>query len=283
MRVATSTELAIGPPAVGRSRSERAALCGFVLAAAALFALSATATVASSISMSAMGTLPMPGGWSMSRSWIAPCGSSTVGALPRLVAMWLAMTVTMMLPSVAPALWRYGCGARRDGAGSSRVVVLTGAFAAGYFATWAVLGALAQACGTWFALSALASRSLARALPYLAAALVMAAGALEASAWRARYLRCTRAPPRHTRARSRTVPAAAADGLRFGWHCACCCAPPMAVMLVAGNSDIAVIVAATLAITAERLAPCPERVARAYAVLALAAGGALLFRTILWR
>jgi len=283
MPIATSPEQPhIGAPAVDGSASERLALWAFAMVMTTVFALGAAATIASSRSMSAMGTLPMPGGWSIALSWIAPCGSTPAGALVQFVAMWLAMTATMMLPSLAPTLWRYGRCIRALGSSGCRAVAHTGAFAAAYFSTWTALGALVYACGTGFAVSVLASPSLARATPYLAAVLVMAAGALEGSAWKRHYLRCCRAAPAHDRISARGAPAAVREGVRYGWHCACCCAAPMAVMLVAGNTDIRVIVAATFAITAERLAPGGERVAVACAALALPVGGARLVQAIIF-
>jgi predicted metal-binding membrane protein len=282
MQIATSSQPPqTGAPSARNSVSEQSALCGFVIVMTTLFVLSAAATIVSSVSMSALGTLPMPGGWSMALSWIASCGSSPLGASAQFVAMWLAMTATMMLPSLAVTLWRYGRGACTRAACRGRVIALTGAFAAAYFAPWAVLGALVHLGGTWLALSVLATPALARAMPYLAAGLVMSAGAIEGSTWKRHYLRCCRVVSRHAQTSTAGIPAAALDGLHFGWHCTCCCAAPTAVMLVAGSSDLYVVAAATLAITAERLAPCGERVARAFAILAWGAGAALLARALL--
>src|SRR6516164_7491915 len=92
---------------VCRPASERAAQQAFYGVSGLLFAASAAVTIRWSSSMSAMSAMPMPGGWTMSMAWMRMPGQTWTGAAASFLGMWVAMTVAMMLPSVAPMLWRY--------------------------------------------------------------------------------------------------------------------------------------------------------------------------------
>ena len=61
-------------------------------------------------------------------------------------------------------------------------------------------------------------------------------------------------------------------GLRHGLHCSCCCAGLTAMLLVIGVTDLRAMAVIATAITAERLAPAGERVARAIGAVVVAAG-----------
>ena len=91
--------------------SERA----FFGVSALLFATSAAVTVAWCASMSAMGGMPMPGGWTMSMAWMRMPDQSWVGAAVSFLAMWVVMMVAMMLPSLVPMLRRYRQAVGRAG------------------------------------------------------------------------------------------------------------------------------------------------------------------------
>src|SRR6188508_2772630 len=106
--------------------SERA----FFGVSALLFATSAAVTVAWCASMSAMGGMPMPGGWTMSMAWMRMPGQSWPGAAATFLGMWMVMMVAMMLPVFLPMLMRYRATVADSGASLSR---LTGLVTAGYF------------------------------------------------------------------------------------------------------------------------------------------------------
>src|SRR5918992_5846372 len=74
---------------------------------ALLFVASAALTIVWSTSMSAMGEMSMPGGWTMSMAWMLMPGQTWPGAAASFLGMWVVMMVAMMLPSLAPILWRY--------------------------------------------------------------------------------------------------------------------------------------------------------------------------------
>jgi len=60
-----------------------------------------------------MGEMPMPGGWTMSRTLMP--GQTWPGAAASFLSMWVVMMVAMMLPSLVPMLWRYREAVGRTG------------------------------------------------------------------------------------------------------------------------------------------------------------------------
>src|SRR5262249_12957692 len=122
----------------GGMGSERASQRAFVGVSAALFAASAAVTIHESTSMAAMGEMPMPGGWTMSMTWMPMCGQTWPGAAASFLGMWVVMMGAMMLPSLVPMLWRYREAV--GGAGKTRLARLTALVAAGYFFVWSGLG-----------------------------------------------------------------------------------------------------------------------------------------------
>ena len=86
---------------------EQAPRRAFLAVSALLFAASAAWTIVWCASMSAMGGMPMPGGWTMSMAWMRMPGQTSVGAAASFLGMWVVMMVAMMLPSLVPMLGRY--------------------------------------------------------------------------------------------------------------------------------------------------------------------------------
>ncbi|MBO4123229.1 DUF2182 domain-containing protein [Cupriavidus gilardii] len=239
---------------------------------ALLFAASAVATVMLHGSMSSMAATPMAGGWSLSMAWAPMCGQTWAGAVASFVGMWVVMMVAMMLPSIAPALWRYRVAADGTPAASSLTVLV----ATAYFLVWALLGLAAFAVGATLAAFAMQWPALARVMPTMAGTVVLAAGALQFTAWKARLL----AGCRHSAARTSSADAGSAwrHGLRLGLHCIQCCAGVTASLAAIGVMDLGAMAVATVAISAERLAPAGERVARLIGALGIGAGAWLIAR-----
>nr|WP_231716606.1 DUF2182 domain-containing protein [Burkholderia ubonensis] len=252
----------------------RASRRAFVGALAALFAVGVAATIAQGASMAAMGGVPMAGGWTVSMAWSRACGQTWPGATASFLGMWGAMTVAMMLPSLAPTLWRYrqALGA----AGVARAGWLTVLAGAGYFAAWGALGVFVYPAGV--ALAGLAARlpGVARAFPVLAGVVVLLAGALQFTAWKARRLACCRGGAAHAASLPASAGSAWRDGLRAGCRCGACCANLMAIALAAGIMDLRVMTAVAAAITAERVAPHGARAARVGGGAAVGAGAWLI-------
>ena len=246
---------------------------------ALLFAASAALTIVWCASMPAMHGMPMPGGWTMSMAWMRMPGQTWPGAAASFLGMWIVMMVAMMLPSLVPMLWRYRQSLGIVGrTGETRLGRLTTLVGMGYFFVWTVLGLIAFPVGVALAAVAMQQPALARAVPIAVGMVVLGAGALQLTAWKARHLACCRESP----GRGRTLPADAGTawrhGLRLGIHCTYCCAGLTAILLVIGVMDLRAMAVVAAAITAERLAPAGERVARAIGAVVVGAGLFLIAR-----
>src|SRR5262245_41168050 len=125
--------------------TRRASQQAFLASLAALFAASAALTVFECASMSAMGGMRMPGGWSMPMTWMRSPGQTWPGLSASFLGMWVGMMVAMMLPALAPMLWRYRRAVGAEGA--ARLGPLTMIVGAGYFSVWTVVGAAAFPLG----------------------------------------------------------------------------------------------------------------------------------------
>lgn len=226
-----------------------------------------------------MGDLPMPGGWTLSMMWMRMPGQTWPGTVAMFLAMWTAMTVVMMLPSLAPSLWRYHQAAGRSAATSP--AWLTALMTAGYFVTWTIAGVATFALGAGLAAIAMRFPALARLVPIAAGAVVLMAGVLQRSAWKARHLECCRMWRSHGGASPLRACEAWRHGLRLGAHCGCSCAALMAVGLALGVMNATIMSLVAVAVAAERLAPAGERVARASGAATMVVGLLLVFRALM--
>jgi predicted metal-binding membrane protein len=247
---------------------------------ALLFAVSAAVTIVWCASMSAMGGMPMPGGWTMSMAWMRMPGQTWPGAAASFLGMWIVMMMAMMLPSLVPMLWRYrqAIGQAAGGTGETRLGPLTALVGAGYFFVWTVLGMAAFPLGVALAVVEMRQPALARAVPVAAGGVILLAGLLQLTRWKARHLACCREAP----GRGRTLPAGAGTawrhGLSLGLHCSRCCAGQMAILLVLGVMDLRAMAVVAAAITVERLAPSGKSVARALGAVFVGTGLFLIAR-----
>jgi predicted metal-binding membrane protein len=252
--------------------SERA----FLGVSALLFVASATLTIVWCAGMSAMGRMPMPGGWTMSMAWMRMPGQSWPGDAASFLGMWIAMMVAMMLPSLVPMLWRY-----RQAVGPTAVTrlgSLTALVGMGYFVVWTVFGMAAYPLGMALAAVEMQQPALARVVPAAVGMIVLIAGALQFTAWKARHLACCREASGCDCALPADAGTAWRHGLCLGLDCSRCCAGLMAILLVIGVMDLRAMAVVAAAITLERLAPAGERVARATGVVAVGAGLLLVAR-----
>jgi predicted metal-binding membrane protein len=256
--------------------AERASQRAFLTASALLFAASGAATIVWCTSMSAMGEMPMPGGWTMSMTWMRMPGQTWPGVAAAFLRMWVVMMVAMMLPSSVPTLLRYRHAVGRTG--ETRLGRLTALVGLGYFFVWTVLGMAAFLLALALTSAEMQLPSLARAVPIAVGVVVLIAGALQFTNWKAHHLACCRDAPGRTRALSADAGTAWRLGLRIGLHCSCCSAGLTAILLVVGIMDLRVMAVVTAAITVERLAPDGERVARAIGAVVVCAGLFLIAR-----
>jgi predicted metal-binding membrane protein len=190
--------------------------------------------------------------------------------------MWVVMMAAMMLPSLAPMLWRYRQAVGRTC--ETRLGRLTSLVTVGYFFVWTLFGLAVFAVGVAVAAIEMERPLLARAVPIATGLVVLIAGAVQFTEWKAHHLTCCREAP--WRGRILTVNAGTAwrQGIHLGLHCGLCCANLTAVLLALGVMDLRAMAAATTAITAERLAPAGKRVARASGFILVGAGLILIAR-----
>jgi predicted metal-binding membrane protein len=255
---------------------ERASERAFIGVSALLFAASAVVTIVWCASMSAMGEMSMPGGWTMSVAWMRMPGQTWLGAAASFVGMWVAMMVAMMLPSLLPTLWRY----RRavESTGEARPGLPTAMVGGGYFFVWILFGIVVYAIGVALAAVEMQWPAVARAVPFAIGVVVLIAGALQYTAWKARHLACCRATPGRDHTRPAKAGIAWRHGLRLGLHCSYSSSGLTAILLAFGFMDLRVMAVVTVAITVERLAPDGERVARAIGAVVAGAGMLLIAR-----
>jgi predicted metal-binding membrane protein len=227
-----------------------------------------------------MDALPMSAG-TMPTTWMPMCGQSWIGAAASFLGMWTLMMTAMMLPSQVPALWRYRRSA--GGAGAPAPLLPTALVALGYLLTWAILGAVVYPLGAAATAASMRHPALERAAPLATGLVVLLAGALQFTRWKAHRLDCCRRG--YCGRPSGCGPAVPAgtfgawgQGLRMGLDCIQCCAGLTAVLLVTGIMDMPVMIAVTGAITLERLAPGGQRVARFIGAALVTAGLCLILR-----
>jgi predicted metal-binding membrane protein len=256
--------------------SERA----FFGVSALLFGASAVVTIVWCASMSAMSTMPMPGGWTMSMAWMPMPGQTWPGAAASFLGMWIMMMVAMMLPSLVPMLWRYRQAIASTG--EKRLSELTALVGVGYFFVWGVIGMAAFALGASLAGIEMQRPVLARAVPLAVGVVVLIAGSLQFTAWKAQQLDCCRRLPDWGRMLPADAVTAWRHGVRLGLHCSYCCAGLTAILLVSGVMDLRVMGVVTAAITIERLSPAGEGVARAIGAVVLCAGVLLIARATMF-
>ena len=173
---------------------------GLHVLAALVFLTSAAVTVVWCGSMSDMPGMDMPGGWTMSMAWMRMPGQSWWNAGLQFLGMWAVMMVAMMMPVLLPALVR-----QRKVQPRVQAARLT----AGYFTVWIAAGGLLFPVGVGFAALAMNNPALSAVVPWVDGAVLLAAGLIQFSGWKARQLQ---APPAATRAGFR-VPAGIGPGM----------------------------------------------------------------------
>jgi predicted metal-binding membrane protein len=225
------------------------------------------------------GGMPMPGGWTLSMTWLLMPRQSWLGAGSAFLGMWVVMMIAMMLPSLAVMLLGYRRAA--PGLDRSRLGTLTLAAGSGYFFVWAALGAAAYPLGAAAAMGALEWPALARWAPLSGGCLVVAAGLVQLTPWKRRQLeRCRRSNECPT-PRATGLAGASRHGLTYGVHCSLCCVGYMTLLLVMGMMQPVAIAAVGAAITVERVATRPAPVARATGIAMCAVGMFLVSRAVI--
>jgi predicted metal-binding membrane protein len=190
--------------------------------------------------------------------------------------MAAAMMVAMMLPSLAVALWRYDrCLRAMSVPGTARRLTL---FTVAYVAVWSTIGLVLFAISNQLCSMHMDSPADRPPASWPVGAIIICAGALQCSRWKARQLdRC-----RHSALTtlSTSVIVAWREGMVFAVQCALSCSAPMATLVVVGLMNVPMMAVVTAAITVERVSTSGARIARLTGTLALVAGSIICVRAI---
>jgi predicted metal-binding membrane protein len=223
-----------------------------------------------------MGEMPMPGGWTMSMAWMRIPGQTWASAATSFSGMWAVMMVAMMMPSLVPRLSRYRSAVVRTG--ETRLGRLTILVGIGYFFVWAVFGLGIFPLGVALAAVEMRVSAVARAVPMAGGVVVVVAGLLQFTTWKAHHLMCCREALAKGRRIAADAETAWRHGLRLGLQCSYSCAGPTVILLVLGVMDLRAMALVTAAITVEHLAASGERAARTIGAVVVVAGLLLLAR-----
>ena len=187
------------------------------------------------------------------------------------LVMWWLMMVAMMVPSAAPAILLYGALYRERGPWGPLE------FLAGYLAIWGVFSVVATLVqGILSASGMISAMYMNLASTYTASAVLIGAGLYQLSPVKAACLDHCRGPVEALTRHRRTGRAAAFRmGLVHGRYCLGCCWALMALLFVGGIMNIWWIVAITVYVAAEKLAPGGKRVSIVTAGALMVAGIAL--------
>ncbi len=240
----------------------------FLSASALLFLASAAATIYGDISMSS--GMAMPGGWTMSMAWMTMQDQSWLASAFSFMEMWIVMMAAMMLPALAPALLRYRTSLR--GPETVHLNMRTAQAGVGYIFVWSFLGVLVYPVGVLITRAEMKWPELARSVPSITGSVLLFAGALQLTPWKARQLCRCRDEANCAHMLSPGARSAWRHGLWLGVHCMVCCIGFTMVLLVAGVMNLGAMALITAAITMERLAPLPTLVARAAGAVIITAG-----------
>jgi predicted metal-binding membrane protein len=187
--------------------------------------------------------------------WIALCQPMGAGGgleLALVFAMWVAMTLAMMLPTAAPMVLTYAeiaDTAARKGEPAASPLSLT----AGYTAVW--LGFAAVATAPQFALTQFALLDAGRANTWLAGAIFLVAGLYQFSKLKHACLtQCQRPFPFFFANWTAEPRGVFLLGLRQGLACLGCCWAMMLVMFAAGAMNVVWMAALGVLMTIEKMA-----------------------------
>ncbi len=190
--------------------------------------------------------------------------------------MWAVMMVAMMTPAVLPTVLLYAATRR----GRPRAALQVAAFTGGYLGVWTAWSVAATAMQWLLHQLAILDPMMANTSRAFAAVSLLLAGAWQWSPLKERCLAHCRSPLAFLLARWREgVAGALGMGLRHGAYCVGCCWVLMALLFALGTMEMRWIVALTVLVLLEKLAPAGQWIARASGAGFIAWGGWLvLFR-----
>jgi predicted metal-binding membrane protein len=212
------------------------------------------------------GTMRGASAWMMTSVWDWP-------HILLLWVMWAVMMTAMMLPTAAPLILLYAAAARRNaeaGSPARRVYAL----AAGYVLVWALFSLVATALQRILASVLVLTPMMEPATPIAGAIVLAIAGLYQLTPLKGACLRVCRSPLGFMVQRWRGGAAGAFRlGMHHGAYCLGCCWALMLILFAGGVMNLMIIIALTVWVLVEKIAPFGERTpsASGIALLAIAA------------
>jgi predicted metal-binding membrane protein len=217
------------------------------------------------------GSMTGASAWMMTAHWDAT-------HLLLLWAMWAVMMAGMMLPSAAPLILLFGAAARRDPHAEAAALRIY-ALAAGYLAAWTLFSLGATALQRALARLLVVSPMMEVTTAAAGATLLALAGAYQFTPLKQACLRMCRSPLGFLTSRWRPGAAGAFRlGAAHGAYCVGCCWALMLLLFAGGVMNLSVIVALTVFVLIEKLAPFGARTAPVSGVLLIGAAAWTLLR-----
>jgi predicted metal-binding membrane protein len=228
--------------------------------------------------MSSMEEMPMPGGWSMSMTWMPMSGQSWLNATASFLVMWDVMMMAMMLPALIPVLLRYRQAVQTTG--TRRLDWLTVLVGLGYFLVWTIIGLVVFPLGVELNAILMQHKELSLIVPVTIGIVVLAVGLLQLTNWNLHQLTSCRKLPFRGETANDDACTAWKYGLHLGIQCSRCSAGLMFILLVMGMMNLFVMTIVTAAITFERLAPASKWVTGTIGAIGIGSGFFLIAQAV---
>jgi predicted metal-binding membrane protein len=180
-------------------------------------------------------------------------GQGDAAKVAMVAAMWVAMTLAMMLPSAAPMILTYAEIAD-TAAGKHEPVVSPFMIAAGYAAVWLGFAALATLAQLVLMRVALLNGSMASASGLFSGAIMIGAGGYQFSALKHACLTQCQHPFQFFFTNWKTTPRGVFRlGVQQGFYCLGCCWAMMLVMFAVGVMNVIWMAALGIVMTFEKV------------------------------
>jgi predicted metal-binding membrane protein len=190
------------------------------------------------------------------------------------LAMWVAMMIGMMTPSVAPMILIYA-RVGRQAVAQGKPFAASGWFAAGYLLAWAAFSVVATTAQWALQRAALLTPMMESASHLLGGIVLIGAGVYQWTPLKAACLANCRSPLSFIQSQGgfrREPSGALALGLRHGLYCIGCCWALMALLFVGGVMNLLWIALLAMLVLIEKLVPYGSAVARAAGIFFIVAG-----------
>ncbi|MBT5046869.1 MAG: DUF2182 domain-containing protein [Rhodospirillaceae bacterium] len=211
----------------------------------------------------------MPAMDAMIASW------STADAL-LMVVMWAVMMTGMMIPSAAPMILLYGLVIRKQ-ARRGIVFAPTGAFAGGYLIAWAGFSAVATGPQWGLEQTGLMTSMISAAAPWMAGAILIAAGIYQWTPLKGACLTHCRNPMEFlSRSWRPGIGGAVVMGMHHGLYCIGCCWALMLILFAGGVMNLLLVAGIAALVLIEKIAPAGRGTAYLTGGGAIVAGTAII-------